>query len=254
MPAWRKWTTVLLGAYLFTAPWIFGISEAETSSANAWIVGVCLVVVTLRVPIVSGPRTAELIKVGLGAWLLVSPVALGFAGSGAAWNAWIVGALILALVDTLILAFDFLSWIHAQRLRYQARRISPEKLLRYGEGEEHIRPERLCRHIVECSYEIRRTLLGQTSGAEVGMCVLGYRACLNGGIALNRLIDKELPGSGPLRRLRLEMLRRQAAHSLARTRGHPSGRAARMAPESPLACRLRSRMASRTSAVTAGST
>src|SRR3712207_9185983 len=65
----------------------------------------------------------------------------------------------------------------------------------------------LCWHLVECSYEIRRTLLGETSGAEVGTCVLGYRACLNGGIALNCLIDKELPGSGPLRRLRLEMIR-----------------------------------------------
>jgi SPW repeat-containing protein len=217
-PAWRKWTTVFLGVHLFIAPWIFGISEAEASSVNAWIVGACIVVAPLRVPAVSGPRAAELIKVGLGAWLLVSPVALGFAGSGAAWNAWIVGALILALADTLILAFDFLSWIHAQRLRYEARRISPEKLLRYGGREEHEHPERLCRHIVECSYEIRRTLLGQTSGAEVGMCVLGYRACLNVGIALNRLIDNELPGSGPLRRLRLGMLRRQAAHSLARAR------------------------------------
>jgi hypothetical protein len=218
IPAWRKWMTVLLGAYLFTAPWIFGISEVEASSANAWIVGACIVVVTLRVPIVSGPRTAELIKVGLGAWLLVSPVALGFAGSGAAWNAWIVGALILALADTLIFAFDFLSWILAQRLRYQARRISPEKLLRYGQWEEHMHPERLCRQIVECSYEIRQRLLGQTSGVEVGMCILGYRACLNGGITLNRLINKELPESGLIRRLRLEIARRQVAYSLVRVR------------------------------------
>jgi hypothetical protein len=217
-PTWRKWTTVFLGTYLFTAPWIFGTSGDEASSANAWIVGACIAVATLRVPVVLGPRAAELIKVGLGAWLLVSPVALGFAGSGAAWNAWIVGALILALADTLILAFDFLSWIHAQRLRYQARRISPEKLLRNGGQEEHEHPERLCRHIVECSYEIRRTLLGQTSGAEVGMCILGYRACLNGGITLNRLINKELPESGSLRRLRLKIARRQVAHSLLRVR------------------------------------
>jgi hypothetical protein len=218
IPAWRKWTTVLLGTYLFTAPWIFGISEAEANTVNAWIVGACIVVAQLRVPIVSGPRAAELMKVGLGAWLLVSPFALGFVGSGAAWNAWIVGSLILALADTLILAFDFLSWIHAQRLRYQARRISPEKLLRCGEREEHMHPERLCRHIVECSYEIRRTLLGQTSGVEAGMCILGYRACLNGGITLNRLINKELPESGLLRRLRLEIARRQVAHSLSRVR------------------------------------
>ena len=188
------------------------------TSVNAWIVGACIIVAALRVPIVSGPRPAELIKVGLGVWLLASPVALGFAGSGAAWSAWIVGALILALADTLSLAFDVWSWIYAQKLRYQARRISPEKLLQYGEQEEHLQRERLCRQIVECSYEIRRTLLKRTSGVEVGMCILGYRSCLINSTTLNRLIDKELPESGPIRRLRLEMIRRQAAHSLARAR------------------------------------
>ena len=217
-PKWRKWAAVSLGAYLLTAPWILGISGDRASSANAWIVGACIVAATLRVPILSGPRAAELLKVGQGAWLLASPFALGFAGSGAAWNAWIVGTLILTLADTLSLAFDSLSWLHAQRLRYQARRIFPEKLVRHEEQEEPMSPEQLCWHLVECSYEIRRTLLGQTSGAEVGMSLLGYRACLNCGIALNRLIDKELPESGPLRRLRLGMLRRQAAHSLARAR------------------------------------
>ncbi len=216
--AWRKWATVLLGAYLFVAPWILGTSGDRASSANAWIVSACIVAAMLRVPIVSGPRAAELIRAGLGAWLLASPFALGFAASGAGWNAWTVGFLILALADTLSLAFDFLSWMHMQNLRYQARRISPEKLFRYEEREEHMPPERLCRHIVECSYEIRRTLLGQTSGVEVGMCVLGYRACLNGGITLNRLIDKELPECGPVRKSRLEMIRRQAAHSLVRAR------------------------------------
>jgi hypothetical protein len=215
---WLKWVTVLLGTYLFIAPWILGTVGDKASSVNAWIVGACIVVATLRMPIVSGPRAAELIRVGLGAWLLASPFVLGFAGSSAAWNAWAVGALILALADTLSLTFDFLSWLHAQKVRYQAHTISPEKLLRYGEREKHVPPERLCRHLVECSYEIRRTLLGHTSGVEVGMCVLGYRACLNGGITLNRLIDKELPESGPIRRLRLEMIRRQAAHSLARAR------------------------------------
>ena len=217
-PRWRKWATQLLGAYLFIAPWIFGTSEGEASSANAWIVGACIIVATLRVPIVSGPRGAELTRLGLGAWLLASPFALGFAGSSVAWNAWIVGTLILAMADTLSLAFDLSSWIHAQKLCYQARRISPGMLLRYGKREEHMHPERLCRHIVECSYQIRRTLFAQTSGVEVGMCILGYRACVNDSITLNRLIDKEMPESGPVRRLKLEMIRRQAGHSLARAR------------------------------------
>lgn len=86
---WRKWATVLLGAYLFFAPWNFGASEDKVSSANAWI----------------------------------------------------VGALIFALADTLNLAFDFLSWLHAQKLRYQACGISPEKLVRYGEPEQPVGPE-----------------------------------------------------------------------------------------------------------------
>jgi hypothetical protein len=108
-PRRRKWTTVSLGAYLFIAPWLFGTSEDEASSTNAWIVGACIVVATLRVPIVSGPQAAKPIKFGLGAWLLASPFALAFAGSSAAWNAWIVGTLILTLADTLSPAFDFLS-------------------------------------------------------------------------------------------------------------------------------------------------
>ncbi len=217
-PRRRNWATVLLGAYLFIAPWIFGTFGDEASSANAWIVGACIVVATLRVLIVSGPRAPELIKVGLGAWLLAPPFALGFAGSAAAWNAWVVGALILTLADTLSLAFDFLSWLHAQKLGYQARRISPEKLVRYEKQEEPMSPEQLCWHLVECSREIRRTLRKRTSGVEVGKCLLGYRACVNDSITLNRLIDKELPESGLLRRLRLKIAWRQAARSLALAR------------------------------------
>jgi hypothetical protein len=209
---------VFLGTYLFTAPWIFGTYGDEASSVNAWIVGACIAVATLRVPTVSGPRAAELIKVGLGVWLLVSPVALGFAGSGAAWNAWIVGALILALADTLSLAFDFLSWLHVHELRYQVCTITPERLIRSPSPNQPIGPEQLCWQIVECSYEIRRTLLGRTSGVEVGMCILGYWACVNDSITLNRLINKEFPESGLLRRLRLKIARRQVARSLSRVR------------------------------------
>jgi hypothetical protein len=79
-------------------------------------------------------------------------------------------------------------------------------------------PERLCQHIVECSYEIRRPLLRQSSGAEFGMCIPGYRACLNDGITLNRLINKELPEYDILRRLRPKIARRQVAHSHLRVR------------------------------------
>jgi hypothetical protein len=211
---WRKWTTALLGAYLFAGPWVFGTSGHAASSANAWIAGVCVVVAALRVPTVSGPRTAELIKAGSGAWLLASPFVLGFGGSAAAWNAWITGVLILALTDIRSLALDFSSWLHAQKLRYQAHRLSPEKLLRYGKPGRSIDPEQLSRHIAERSYQIRRTLQEDPSDLEVKMCALGYRVCASDTVVLAGLIDEELPRSGPIRRLRFKIARHRATRSL----------------------------------------
>jgi hypothetical protein len=84
---WRKRATVLLGTCLFVTPWAFWTSGHAASSANAWVVGVCLFVAALPAPIVSGPRTATMIRVGVGAWSLAAPFVLGFAGSRAAWNA-----------------------------------------------------------------------------------------------------------------------------------------------------------------------
>ncbi len=210
---WREWATVLL-----VAPWVFGTFEDKVSSANAWIAGVCLVVAALRATIISEPLTTELTKVALGAWLLASPFVLGFAVSDVAWSAWIVGALILVLADSLGLAFDFLSWLHAQELRYQARGIALERLVRYGGPEHPIGPEQLCWHIVECSYQIRQTLRESPSELEANMCVLGYWACVNDSMTLDHLIDKELPEASPLRWLRLKIARRQVARSLSRAR------------------------------------
>ena len=54
-PEWRRSASVLFGAYLFIAPWIFVTSGDRASSAKSWIVGACIVVATLRVPVVCGP-------------------------------------------------------------------------------------------------------------------------------------------------------------------------------------------------------
>ena len=77
-PRRRNWATVLLGAYLLIAPWIFGTFGDEASSANAWIVGTCIVVATLRVPIVSGPAPGDPGIVAIG----LSFVAVGLASLG----------------------------------------------------------------------------------------------------------------------------------------------------------------------------
>ena len=62
-------------------------------ATNAWIVGVCIVAATLRVPIVSGPRARRADQGRAGGVAACRALEeMGFAGSAAAWNAWTVGA------------------------------------------------------------------------------------------------------------------------------------------------------------------
>ena len=216
---WRKWATVLLGVYLFAVPWAFGDLGDTVSSANAWVVGVCLVVATWRVPIVSGPRSAEVIKAGIGAWLLASPFVLGFAGSLSAWNAWIVGVLTIAFTDVPRVAFALMilaASLRRARLLFRVRRLSPQKIIGCEGPGEQPSPGRLCWRIVECSHQIHETLRRHPSEAQVEACVLGHAACLHDLTSLIELIADRLPKSGPLRRRRLGLLRWAAARSIHR--------------------------------------
>lgn len=218
LKAWRKWAIVSLGTYLFASPWIFDVSE-KASSSNAWLVGVCLVGATLRVPIASGPLTAEMTKAGLGVWLLASPFLLGFAGSGVAWNAWIVGALTIAFADVRGIAFVLVilaASLRRARLRFRVRRLSPEKIVGYEGPEEPQSPGRLCWHIVERSHQIHETLRENPSEAQVEACILGQAACMDDLTSLIELIAGRLSKSGPVRRCRLGLVRWAATRSIRR--------------------------------------
>jgi hypothetical protein len=180
-------------------------------------VGVCLVGATLRVPIVSGPLTAEVMKAGIGVWLLASPFVLGFAGSGVAWNAWIVGALTIAFADAPGIAFALVilaASLRRARLRCRARRLSPEKIVAYEGPEEPPSPGQLCWHIVERSHQIHDTLRRHPSEAQVEACILGHAACMHDLTSLTELIAGQLPKSGPLRRRRLGLARWAATRSI----------------------------------------
>jgi hypothetical protein len=220
---WRSWATVLLGVYLFATPWTFGTSGYAASpanaSANAWAVGVCLVVATWRVPIVSGPRTAEVIKAGAGAWLLASPFVLGFAGSLSAWNAWIVGVLTIAFTDVPRIAFALVILAASLRragLRLRARRLSPQKIIAYEGPGKQPSPGRRCWRIVERSHQIHETLRRHPSEAQVEACILGHAACMHDLTSLIELIADRLPKSGPLRRRKLGLVRWAATRSIRR--------------------------------------
>jgi hypothetical protein len=215
---WRDWTTLVIGGYLVFTPWIFGTSGDEASSANAWVTGVCVVTLALWALLEAGPCAGELTRVGIGAWLLVSPFALGFAGSVIAWNTWIAGVLMVALSDIPNLSFDLQSWLRAKRLAHQARAISPESIVGYVDSGEAVDPEYLSKQIAECAYQICQTLREHPSELEANMCALGYWACVSDMFTLDHLIEKKLPSAGITRRLRLKVARRRAVRSLSRAR------------------------------------
>lgn len=145
----RRWSTVLLGAALFNTPWLLGTPAEEASSVNAWIVGVSLIIVAWRLPVVAGHVAASLTGILLTEWLLISPFALGFAGSAAAWCAWTAGVLALTLCVSPEAVFDVAAWLQAWRLRHGLRQISPQQIARYEEPVQTLSPQMLSRSIVE---------------------------------------------------------------------------------------------------------
>jgi SPW repeat-containing protein len=100
MKAWTRfedWTNLVLGVYLFAVPFLFGTTGEAASSWNAYVVGAVVAVVAVWTLAAPTSKAAEWINVVAGAWLLVSPFALGFTDTAAAlWNALIVGVLVIS--------------------------------------------------------------------------------------------------------------------------------------------------------------
>jgi hypothetical protein len=111
---WQDWTTLVLAIWLFISPWVlqFGsgvptspvtagpgggpIAVVSNAAWNAWVLGVIVFLISLSA-ISRMEFWQEQINVLLGAWIFAAPWALGFAGgnyAAAAWDHWIVGALI----------------------------------------------------------------------------------------------------------------------------------------------------------------
>lgn len=101
MKPWAKfqdWSILVLGAVLFLAPWLFGTTSTVVGSWNAWIVGIVFVVVSLLALARPSAFGYEWIGILAGVWLFFAPWFLGFAAVGAAaWTAWIIGILVVAL-------------------------------------------------------------------------------------------------------------------------------------------------------------
>jgi hypothetical protein len=219
---WRRWAAVLIGVGLFASIWVLGASGGQASLINAWAVGFLLMLGAGILPVLYGRQTTALAGGLLGAWLLISPFVLGFAGSAAAWVAWLAGPLTLAVSVTPEPVFDLMAWMQrwrrAWRVRRGLRRVSPQHVTRYEEREQDLCPEELGQRLVERTYQIHRTLSSQPSQTEVEMCVLGYQACMDDLITLVHQVNEEQPEASGVRRLRLGLARRRGIHALSRVR------------------------------------
>jgi hypothetical protein len=94
---WQDAVNAVLGAWLLLSPWAVGYADEAVATGNAVIVGLALMAGALGAILV--PRAwEEWAEAALGAWLVVAPWVLGFAGqTDARMSAVSLGAVIVAL-------------------------------------------------------------------------------------------------------------------------------------------------------------
>lgn len=102
---WQDWVTLLLGVWLFAAPWALGYMNLPAAAWNSWIFGVVIAAFSVAA-LIQFQTWEEWVNVAVGIWLLVSPWVLGFASNETAtalWNHVAVGLVVggLALWDAL---------------------------------------------------------------------------------------------------------------------------------------------------------
>jgi len=93
---WQDWLSWILGIWLLLSPWTLMFDSETTATRNAVLVG-ALIIAAEAVELSVFRDWEEWINVALGAWLIVSPWALGIMSPAAQANFIIVGALVLGL-------------------------------------------------------------------------------------------------------------------------------------------------------------
>lgn len=128
--------------------------------------------------------------------------------------------LFLAPLVLLTVLLAFILYPRFGRVSYRAWRLTPENITTYNSHDEleEVEPILLSRFIVERAKAIRRAMLGPTSEAQVEICALGYRACVNDMITLTHTVNEELPNADLLRRMKLNRARRRATEALSGAR------------------------------------
>lgn len=95
---WQDWVNLLLGAWLVASPWLMNYADELPRAAwNAWALGAAIVLLAGAAMYV--PKAwEEGANILFGAWVAVSPWALGFASSrDVTTNAVVVGSIVALL-------------------------------------------------------------------------------------------------------------------------------------------------------------
>jgi len=96
MQNWKRpqdWINLIAGVYLFAVP--YAVDLGTTAANTAWTMGAVIAVLALWALGQAHQATPMVLKVIAGAWVILSPWALGFAGIAAAWNFWVAGAVVV---------------------------------------------------------------------------------------------------------------------------------------------------------------
>lgn len=94
---WQDATNLILGLWLVLSPWPLAFAAEQTAAMNAWVCGGLIAVAAIAAYIAAKPWQHWL-SAALGAWLIASPWALGFAALQlATYNAVAIGAVVVLL-------------------------------------------------------------------------------------------------------------------------------------------------------------
>lgn len=95
---WQDWVNLILAVWLFLSPWVLQFSTTNVPAAgDAWVFAVVIGGLSIAA-LVHNRRWEEWINLLCGAWIAVSPWALGLGNASAiVWNFLIVGVLVFAV-------------------------------------------------------------------------------------------------------------------------------------------------------------
>src|SRR6266540_2230294 len=88
---------LLLGAWLFVSPWVFGFAPEGAASWNAWLSGVIVAALAIAA-LAAFAEWEEWLNLIVGIWVAVSPWLIGFSANATAMRLHFVIGVIVAVV------------------------------------------------------------------------------------------------------------------------------------------------------------